>query len=98
MIRLFTKGRSCLKLGLVLVCVFKAFTITADAQSRRVPRVLTDIDDVVFAISFSPDGATLAIARGATNPVQRYSRIELWDTKTGTLRHTIKGFDGPVRS
>jgi WD40 repeat protein len=49
-------------------------------------------------MSFSPDGRTLAIARGASDPVQRYGRIELWDTETGKLRHLIKGFDGPVRS
>ena len=58
----------------------------------------TDNDDVVFAISFSPDGRTLAIARGAADPAQRYGRIELWDTKAGILRHVIKGFDGPVGS
>jgi WD40 repeat protein len=60
--------------------------------------MITGFDDVVFAVSFSPDGRTLAIARGAGEPSQRYGRIELWDTQTGTLRHVIKGFDGPVRS
>lgn len=58
----------------------------------------TGSDDVVFEVSFSPDGRTLAIARGASDPVQRFGRIELWDTETGKLRELIKGFDGPVRS
>jgi WD40 repeat protein len=59
---------------------------------------MTGIDDVVFSICFSPDGRTLAIARGAAEPVYRFGRIELWDTNSGKLRHVIKGFDGPVMS
>jgi WD40 repeat protein len=98
MIRLFMKRRSYFNLGLLLVFALQSFTISVEAQGRSAPRVLTDIDDVVFAISFSPDGGTLAIARGASDPAQRYGRIELWDTKTGILRHAIKGFDGPVTS
>jgi WD40 repeat protein len=98
MIRLLLKDKSCVTFGSVLVCVLLALTIRTDAQSARQGRVTTGVDDVVFAISFSPDGSTLAIARGASDPSQRYGRIELWDTKTGTLRHAIKGFDGPVRS
>jgi len=58
----------------------------------------TGFDDVVFAVAFSPDGSTLAIARGAAEPSQRFGRIELWDTQTGKLRHVIKGFDGPVKT
>jgi len=68
------------------------------AQRTRTPGVSTGFDDVVFAISFSPDGRSLAIARGAGEPSQRFGRIELWDPETGTLRRVIKGFDGPVRS
>ncbi len=49
-------------------------------------------------IAFSPDGRTLAIARGARDAAQRDGRIELWDTTSGQLRHTITGFDGPVWS
>jgi len=58
----------------------------------------TRFDDIVFAISFSPDGRTLAIARGAPEPVRQFARIELWDAQTGKLRLIIKGFDGPVHS
>jgi WD40 repeat protein len=83
---------------LALLCVLFALTIWAVAQRRSPTRISTAFDDVVFSISFSPDGRTLAIARGAGEPSQRYGRIELWDTETGTLRHVIKGFDGPVRS
>ena len=58
----------------------------------------TGFDDIVFAVSFSPDGRTLAIARGAADPVYRFGRIELWDAETLELLRILKGFDGPVRS
>jgi WD40 repeat protein len=96
MFRLFTKRG--LHFTLALVFALAGLIVTTDAQKRSVPRPPNDADDVVFAIAFSPDGSTLAIARGAGDPAQRYGRIELWDTNTGKLRHTIKGFEGPVRS
>jgi len=69
------------------------------ASQRRTPSPnTTRLDDIVFAISLSPDGRTLAIARGDSQPSQRYGRIELWDTETGKIRLLIKGFDGPVKS
>lgn len=98
MIRLLLKDKSCVNIGRVLGCVMLALTIHTAAQTGRQSRTTTGVDDVVFAISFSPDGSTLAIARGANDPAQRYARIELWDMKTGTLRHVIKGFDGPIKS
>jgi WD40 repeat protein len=70
----------------------------AVGQRRNPLNAPTGFDDVVFAISFSPDASTLAIARGAAEPSQRFGRIELWDTESGKLRHVIKGFDGPVKS
>src|ERR1700730_12758345 len=73
-------------------------TLPTKGQRRTTTGNPTSFDDIVFAISFSPDGRTLAIARGASDPVHRFGRIELWDTETGKLRHLIKGFDGPVRS
>src|SRR6185436_16513366 len=83
----------------ILLVAWLGLTIAAEAQRRRAARgITTGFDDIVFAISFSPDGRTLAIARGASEPVQRFGRIELWDTDTGQLRRIIKGFDGPVRS
>jgi WD40 repeat protein len=45
-------------------------------------------------VKFSPDGHTLAIARG----VGGAGRVELWDVESGNLRHSIKGFDGDVWS
>jgi WD40 repeat protein len=83
---------------LALLCSLVGLIITTEAQSPSNRRPSTGLDDVVFGIAISPDGRTLAIARGATDPVQRFGRVELWDTKTGNLRHVIKGFDGPVRS
>ena len=82
----------------VLSVALLGLTLPTIGQRRTSTGNPTGFDDIVFAISFSPDGRTLAIARGASEPVHRYGRIELWDTETGRLRHLIKGFDGPVRS
>src|SRR6202171_1856094 len=84
--------------ALALLSTLFGLTIWAHAQRRPPAGVPTGFDDIVFAISFSPDGRTLAVARGASEPSQRFGRIELWDTETEQLRHVIKGFDGPVRS
>ena len=94
----FDKDQWYTRFVLALVCVLCAPAMSADAQRRRPVGVSSGFDDVVFAISFSPDGRTLAIARGASETSQRFGRIELWDAETGQLRHVIKGFDGPVRS
>ena len=69
---------------------------TADrkAQTRPRQRVLPDLTDNVNAMKFSPDGHLLAIARG----VRDDNRVDLWDTQTGALQRTIRGFDGPVWS
>ena len=79
---------------LLLLCV----TITAIPQGTKPRSVVDEATDVSFDIKFSPDGKTLAIARGASEPTQQFGRIELWDTDTGLLRRVIQGFDGPVRS
>src|SRR6266850_1550280 len=86
------------RLAQALVCLLIGFTVWVAGQRRNPLLTPTGFDDVVFAISFSPDARTLAIARGAAEPSQRFGRIELWDTQTGKLRHVIKGFDGPVKS
>ena len=65
-------------------------TADRDAQTRR-PR--PDLTHVVNAMKFSPDGRLLAIARGVDD-----NRVELWDTETGTLQRTIRGFDGRIGS
>jgi WD40 repeat protein len=69
-----------------------AFSIVVSAQPQRAPRAnpATDIID----LQFSADGRTLAIARGSRDE----PRVELWDVPEGTLRQTIRGFDGPVWS
>ena len=79
---------------LLIVCV----SVTSFAQRTRPESVAENAKDIAFAIEFAPDGKTLAIARGAKEPVQQFGRIELWDTDTGSLRRIIQGFDGPVRS
>ncbi|HVQ38536.1 MAG TPA: WD40 repeat domain-containing protein [Pyrinomonadaceae bacterium] len=72
--------------------------LQAAGQRRTRSGSATGYDDIVFATAFSPDGRLLAIARGASDPVYRFGRIELWDTATGKLHHLIKGFDGPAQS
>lgn len=64
------------------------------AQRRRPSRIITELTDVVNAMQFSPDGRTLAITRGSRDE----NRVELWDTGTGNLRRTIRGFDGTIWS
>ena len=78
----------------LLLCAW----VTAVPQRARSGAVVDVAPDVAFDIKFSPDGKTLAIARGATDPTQQFGRIELWDADTGSLRRVIQGFDGPVRS
>jgi WD40 repeat protein len=66
--------------------------ISAQRQaSYRPPR-----DPFVIKTAVSPDGGTLAIARSSTDITERLGRVELWDIKSGTLKLTINGFDGPV--
>jgi len=98
MIHPFLKPSSCSRLATALLGIVTGLTVWTAGQKRNPLIAPTGFDDVVFAISFSPDGSTLAIARGATEPSQRFGRIELWDTESGKLRHVIKGFDGPVKS
>ena len=72
--------------------------VSAQGQSDIRSGSTTRVDDIVFAVCFSPDDRTLAIARGDSEPVQRFGRIELWDADTLELRRVIKGFDGPIKS
>lgn len=81
----------------VLALVF-GLAATGTGQTETGRENTTRFDDIVFAVSFSPDGRTLAIARGAAEPVRQFARIELWDAQTGQLRLIIKGFDGPIQS
>ncbi|MCU1264953.1 MAG: hypothetical protein JWM21_1271 [Acidobacteria bacterium] len=98
MIHPFLKPLSYGRMAAVLVCLASGLGVWTAGQKRNPLITPTGFDDVVFAISFSPDGSTLAIARGAAEPSQRFGRIELWDMESGKLRHVIKGFDGPVKS
>jgi WD40 repeat protein len=66
----------------------------AHSQTRRAPKIVTSLTDAVNAIEFSSDGRTIAIARGSRDD----QRVELWDTNSGKLQRTIRGFDGLVWS
>ena len=71
-------------------------SLTAAAQPRNFPPVSDNTSPVAVAVS--PDGNTVAVARGSSGAAKRYGRVELWNTQTGALQHTISGFDGPVWS
>src|SRR5437867_7285844 len=79
---------------ILVFCVLICLSTLPNAQTRSGRQVITTVTDVIYAIQFSPDNRTLAIARGSRDE----HRVELWDTKTGSLRHTIRGFDGAVWS
>lgn len=87
--------RSLLVLGLITLCiVLVAMEQTSAQPRRRSQRVVTSLTDVIWAVQFSPDGRTLAIARGTSDA----GRVELWDVESGKLKQSIKGFDGVVWS
>ena len=81
------------QLGAVIIA---ALTIGPSqlAQRRRPSPAINNLTDVVNAMRFSPDGRTLAIARGSRGE----NRVELWDPETGKLRRAIRGFDGTIWS
>lgn len=89
-----------MKLSLKVRCALLALLIatsghTAERAAQGPSRQrIPDLTDNVNAMKFSPDGRLLAIARG----VRDDNRVELWDTETGALQRTIRGFDGPVWS
>ena len=80
----------------LLFCVV-VFSLTASAQPRSSTPVSSD-DTSPVAVAVSPDGHTVAVARGSSSAAKRYGRVELWNTQTGELQRTISGFDGPVWS
>ncbi len=70
-----------------------------NGQTRRTAvGAANSYDDVVFDLAFSPDGRTIAIARGARDFRQQFGRVEIWDLQTGKIIRLLKGFDGAVRS
>src|SRR5689334_14438367 len=79
----------------VLFFVF-LLAITVAAQPRRFPEPPDNTSPAAVAVS--RDGNTVAVARGSSGAAKRYGRVELWNTQTGQLQHTISGFDGPVWS
>ena len=84
---------------LCVACFLLAQFSLANAQSGRSgERTPSSAAEEVLAFTFSPDGRMLAIARGITDFTKQSGRIDLFDTGTGKLLHTIKGFDGPVWS
>jgi WD40 repeat protein len=79
----------------ILLCVV-VFAFTAAGQRRIFTPMSGHTPQVVVAVS--PDGNTVAVARGSDSAARRYGRVELWSTQSGELQRTITGFDGPVWS
>jgi WD40 repeat protein len=68
------------------------FVIPVSAQLRR--PVPATVQKSPISIALSHDGQMLAVARSK----ERSARVELWNTLSGELHRTIKGFDGPIWS
>ena len=68
----------------------------APAQGRR--SIVDRHKAPAVNVAVSPDGLLVAVARSSGGITKRFSRFELWDTKTGELQRTITGFDGPIWS
>jgi WD40 repeat protein len=98
-LKLYKNNNQASHFLLTSLCASLLLVANIEAQRRGPGRDLPrSAHDIVLSTSFSPDGRTLAIARGSSDVAQRDGRIELWDTTSGELRHTIAGFDGPVWS
>jgi len=59
-----------------------------DVEGRRLQRTLPGHADVVHALAFSPDGATLAAAGGVPG---QDGEIKLWNVDGGALLQTMRG-------
>lgn len=82
-----------LRCGSVLVCAVLAVT-TALGQRETVQSGRHRVREVIVAAA--RDGLTAAVARSSSGAAKRFGRVELWDTRSGELLRTIKGFDGPI--
>ena len=60
-------------------------------QAPATKNILTGHTDVVKAVSFSPDGKTLASGSAAAT-------IHLWDVHTGECKKTLTGYTSWVNS
>lgn len=81
-----------LRVALVIAAFASEASLFAQRRPTRPP--VNNLTDVINAIQFSADGRMLAIAHSARDNY----RVELWDTGTGKLLRTIRGFDGSVWS
>jgi dipeptidyl aminopeptidase/acylaminoacyl peptidase len=60
-----------------------------DMQTGDIKRRLT-CGDLMSAMSFSPDGKTLAIGSAGAKDGKKIVEVKLWDVQTGTLRQTLE--------
>lgn len=56
--------------GIILAFCLLYPAARQDAQTRRPPRGVTSLTDVIYSAQFSPDSRTVVIARGAESPNQ----------------------------
>lgn len=84
-----------LRWGSVVAFALLAVT-TAWSQREPVQSGRHRVREVIVAVA--PDGLTAAVARSSGGAAKRFGRVELWDTRSGELLRTLKGFDGPIWS
>ena len=77
-------------LGLLLFATTVSAQFRGSVSERHQPRSVT--------VAVTEDGSLAAVARSSGGSSKRYSRVDLWDTRTGELQRTITGFDGPIWS
>ena len=71
-----------------------------DTQTRKLKEILIEHTKPVYALTYSPDGNTLASGYGTgmygRGEVLETADIQLWDTNTGKIKHTLKEHTKPV--
>ncbi|MCG8352829.1 MAG: WD40 repeat domain-containing serine/threonine-protein kinase [Chloroflexales bacterium] len=62
-----------------------------EAQSRRLSRILTGLDEAILRMAFSGDGSRLIAVAGANRP-----QIGVWNVQNGELIYTINAQTDPI--
>ena len=79
-----------------------AVAATQYSQTRRPPRVITTLTDVVNAMQFSPDGHMLALRFGPGDQTLAFAltdgTVSVWDTRKGALSFELKKAKGAVNA
>src|SRR6266516_3169977 len=88
------------RLALAVFSLLLGLAGWSGAQRRSPSRISTGFDDVVFSISFSPDGQTLVSGSSEyhTSKIREkvreregtvFGELKWWDATTGELKHKL---------